>query len=108
MLRDTRESGREPSIGYNHHMDKIKPFEKIASQFHISQESAKYFLNRVQKSFKTEKPPHKLILEFIEEKKLQSLPEPYDIAALMNESGVWAHALDTAPPIIVDDEDVDV
>ena len=38
----------------------IKPFEKIASQFQMSQESAKYFLGQVQKSFKKEQPPHKL------------------------------------------------
>jgi hypothetical protein len=89
-------------------MDKIKPFEKIAAQFQISQESAKYFLGRVQKSFKTEKPPHKLILEFIEAQKLELLPAPYEIAAMMNESGVWAYALNSAPPVIVDDEDLEL
>lgn len=88
-------------------MDKIRPFEKIAAQFQISQESAKYFLGRVQKSFKTEKPPHKLILEFIEAQKLELLPTPYEIAAMMNESGVWAYALNSAPPVIVDDEELD-
>ena len=41
-------------------MHKSKPFEIIAVQFRISRESAKYFLIRVQKSFKTEKPPHQL------------------------------------------------
>lgn len=89
-------------------MDKIKPFEKIAAQFQISQESAKYFLGRVQKSFKMEKPPHKLILEFIEAQKLELLPTPYEIAAMMNESGVWAYALNSAPPVIVDDEDLEI
>ncbi len=88
-------------------MDKIKPFEKIAAQFQISQESAKYFLGQVQKSFKTEKPSHKLILEFIEAQKLEFLLTPYEVAALMNESGVWAYALRTAPPTIVNDEDLD-
>jgi hypothetical protein len=88
-------------------MDKIKPFEKIAAQFQISQESAKYFLGRVQKSFKTEKPPHKLILEFIEAQKLELLPAPYEIAAMMKESGVWAYALNSAPPILLDDEELD-
>ncbi len=88
-------------------MDKIKPFEKIAAQFQVSQESAKYFLNHVQKSFKTEKPSHQLILEFIETQKLEFLLTPYEVAALMNESGVWAYTLNTAPPIIVDDEDLD-
>ncbi len=88
-------------------MDKIKRFEKIAAQFQVSQESAKYFLNHVQKSFKTEKPSHQLILEFIETQKLEFLLTPYEVAALMNESGVWAYTLNTAPPIIVDDEDLD-
>ncbi len=85
----------------------IKPFEKIASQFQISQESAKYFLGRVQKSFKTERPPHKLILEFIETQNFEFLLTPYEIAVLMNENGVWTYPLDTAPPIIVDDEDLE-
>ena len=89
-------------------MDKIKPFEMLASQFQISKESAKYFLNGVQKSFKTEKPPHKLILEFIAEQKLEFLLTPYEVAALMNEKGIWVYALNTAPPILVNDEDLDV
>jgi len=88
-------------------MDKLKPFEKIASQFQISQESAKYFLGRVQKSFKTERPPHKLILEFIEAQNFEFLLTPYEIAVLMNENGIWTYPLDTAPPIIVDDEDLE-
>jgi hypothetical protein len=88
-------------------MDKIKPFERIATQFHISNESAKYFLNHVQKSFKTEKPSHRLILEFIETQEMEFLLTPYEVAALMNEKGVWAYPLNTAPPIIVDDEDLD-
>ena len=86
-------------------MDKIKPFEKIALRFQISQESAKYFLNHVQKSFKTERPPHKLILEFIEAQNLEFLLTPYEVAALMNERGVWAFALVTAPPVIESGED---
>jgi hypothetical protein len=44
----------------------IKPVEKIAAQFELSKESAKYYLGQVQKAFKTEKPPHKLIVEFID------------------------------------------
>jgi hypothetical protein len=87
-------------------MNKIKPYEKIASQFQMSKESAKYFLGSVQKSFKTEKPPHQLILEFIETQKIEFLPTPYEIAAMMNESGAWTHELITAPPAIVDDEDL--
>ena len=87
-------------------MDSLKPFEKIASRFQISQESAKYFLGRVQKSFKTEKPPHKLIVEFMETQGFEFLLTPYEIAALMKESGVWLHALIAEPPAIVDDEDL--
>lgn len=86
--------------------DKIKPFEKISSRFQISQESAKFFLSRVQKSFKTEKPPHKLILDFIETQDMEFLLTPYEIAAMMNESGAWAYALVAEPPAIVDDEDL--
>ena len=86
-------------------VDKIKPYEKIASQFQISKESAKYFLNHVQKSFKTERPPHKLILEFVESQNLEILLTPYEIAKMMKESGAWAFALGTAPPVIEDDED---
>ncbi len=89
-------------------MDKIKPFEKIASQFQISHESAKYFLGRVQKSFKTERPPHKLIVEFMDSQAFEFLLTPYEIAVMMNEQGIWAYALNTAPPIIVDDEDLDL
>ena len=86
-------------------MDKIKPYEKIASQFQVSNESAKYFLNHVQKSFKTERPTHKLIVEFIESQQLEILLAPYEVAQMMNESGAWAFALGTAPPVIEDEED---
>jgi hypothetical protein len=86
-------------------MDKIKPFEQVAARFQISQESAKYFLNHVQKSFKTERPSHKLILEFIETQQLEVLLTPYEVAAMMNESGAWTHAMVSAPPIVVDEED---
>jgi len=89
-------------------MDKIKPFEKIASKFQMSKESAKHFLGRVQKSFKKERPPHQLILEFIEAQNFEFLLTPYEIAAMMNESGVWAYALGTEPPIIVDDEELEL
>ena len=87
-------------------MNTLKPYQLIASKFQISEESAKYFLGRVQKSFKKERPPHALILEFIEAQDIELQPEPYDIAALMNETGVWVHALNSPPPILVDDEDV--
>ena len=86
-------------------MDKIKPYEKIAEKFQVSKETAKYFLNHVQKSFKTERPPHKLILEFIEAQNLEILLTPYEVAALMNETGAWAFALGTAPPVIENEED---
>lgn len=83
-------------------MQKIKPYEKIAAQFDVSVESAKYFLGRVQKSFKLEKPPHQLILDFIEAQEFEFLPQPYDVAAMMNESGVWDYALNSPPPVIMD------
>jgi len=86
-------------------MDKIKPYEKIAEKFQVSKETAKYFLNHVQKSFKVERPPHKLILEFIESQNLEFLLTPYETAALMYEKGVWVFALDTAPPVIESGED---
>jgi len=86
-------------------MDKIKPYEVIATKFQVSKETAKYFLNHVQKSFKVERPPHKLILEFIESQKLEFLLTPYETAALMYEKGVWVFTLDTAPPVIEDEED---
>ena len=86
-------------------MDKIKPYEVIATKFQVSNETAKYFLNHVQKCFKVERPPHKLILEFIEDQNLEFLLTPYETAALMYEKGVWAFNLDTAPPVIEDEED---
>ena len=86
-------------------MNKIKPYQRIASIFQISQESAKYFLNHVQKSFKTERPNHQLILDFIEAQQLEVLLTPYEVATLMYESGAWAFALGTAPPVVEDEED---
>ena len=44
----------------------IKPIEKIAEQFGLSKESAKYYLGNVQKAFKVEKPPYKTISDFID------------------------------------------
>lgn len=86
-------------------MSPLKPYQIIASKFQISQESAKYFLGRVQKSFKKEKPPHALILEFIESNGFDSLPDPFDVALLMHEGGIWAHELGSAPAIFVDEAD---
>jgi hypothetical protein len=87
-------------------MDKTRPFEIISARFQISRESAKYFLIRVQKSFKTEKPPHQLILKFMDRQNFESLPKPHQVATLMNESGVWDHPLNPEPPSPVDEEDI--
>ena len=87
-------------------MDTLRPYQKIASKFQISEESAKYFLGRVQKSFKKVRPPHLLILDFIEDQGIDYLPEPYDVAALMYESGIWVHNLNSPPPLLVDGEEV--
>jgi hypothetical protein len=72
-------------------MDKVRPYEQIAAQFQVSKESAKYFLNHVQKSFKTERPSHKLIVEFIEQQQLEVLLKPYEVATMMQESGAWPY-----------------
>ncbi len=89
-------------------MDKIKPYEQIAARFQVSKESAKYFLNHVQKSFKTERPSHKVILEFVESQQLEFLLTPYEVATLMNESGAWAYELGSPPPVVENDEDVNL
>ena len=89
-------------------MEKIKPYEVIATKFQVSKETAKYFLNHVQKSFKVERPPHKLILEFIEAQNFELLPTPYEAAEMMFENGMWSYALNSAPPILVDDEDLEI
>lgn len=86
-------------------MSPLKPYQVIASKYRISQESAKYFLGRVQKSFKKERPPHALILEFIESNGFDSLPDAFDVALLMYEGGVWVHELGSAPAIFVDEAD---
>lgn len=85
-------------------MDKLKPFEVISSRFQISKESAKYYLGRVQKSFRTERPPHQLILRFIDIQGFESLPSPYQLAAMMNENGVWVHTLNAEPRSPLDPE----
>ena len=86
--------------------DRTKPFEHIARIFEISNESAKYFLNHVQKSFKVERPPHKLILEFVEKQNYQFKPTPYDVAFAMKESGVWNYDLGSRPAVVEDEEDL--
>ena len=87
-------------------MDKIKPFETIAAKFQVSNESAKYFLGRVQKSFKTERPSHKLIVDFMESQNFEFLLTPYEVAALMYENEAWHYPLISEPPPIVDDPDL--
>lgn len=87
-------------------MDKIKAFEKVAQLFQISNESAKYFLNHVQKSFKVEKPPHTLILEFLEKQNYPLKPKPYDVASAMKESGAWNYDLGSRPAVVEDEEDL--
>lgn len=87
-------------------MDTSKPSEIIAARFQISNESAKYFLGRVQKSFKTEKPPHQLIVEFMSGETFESLPKPHQVARMMNENGVWAHPMNPEPPEPMDELDL--
>lgn len=88
-------------------MDKVKkPFEIIAEQFQISKESAKYFLNHVQKSFKLERPSHKLIVDFVQTQEYEFVPTPYDVAAALQESGAWAYELNSPPPAVEDEEDI--
>jgi hypothetical protein len=87
-------------------MNKTRPFERLAVRFRISRESAKYFLTRVQKSFKTEKPPHQLILKFMEEKGFETLPKPHHVATLMNEAGLWVYPLHPEPSDPRDEEDL--
>jgi hypothetical protein len=91
---------------YNSDMDKLRPYQIIALQFQISNESAKYFLGGVQKSFKKEKPPHRLILECLEQQPYEFLPTPYEIAAVMQESGLWPYELKAEPPALMDEEDL--
>lgn len=87
-------------------MEKPKPFEKVAAQFRISAESAKYFLGRVQKSFKKDKPPHRLIVDFMDGRGFESLPKPYQVAEMMYESGLWVYPMNAEPPAPADEEDI--
>lgn len=87
-------------------MNKIKPSEQIARIFQISNESAKYLLNHVQKSFKTEKPNHALILSFVETQNYEFVPTPYDIASAMKESKVWDYEIKSPPAKLEDEEDI--
>ena len=85
---------------------KLKPFEIIASRFQISNESAKYFLVQVQKSFKKEKPPQQLIIDFLKGKTFKTQPKPHHIATLMSKSGIWVQALNAEPPALEDEKDI--
>ena len=87
-------------------MQKTKPYEKVAVILKISKESAKYLLNHVQKSFKTQKPNHELIMQFIEKLRYDFVPTPYDIASAMKENGVWNYELNSPPPRVEDEEDL--
>ena len=37
--------------------------------------------------------------------KYEALPEPYKVAALMHEHGIWVHPMNAEPPRPVDEED---
>jgi hypothetical protein len=87
-------------------MEKTKPFEQIAAKYQLSNESAKYFLSRIQKSFKKEKPPQTLILEFMNGQKFKTLPKPHQVATLMYEAGIWVHPMHAAPISIEDEADL--
>ena len=84
----------------------LKPFEIIASRFQISKESAKYFLVQVQKSFKKDKPPNQLIIDFMKGKKYKALPQPWQVAKMMNDSKLWAYPMNPEPPALEDEKDV--
>jgi hypothetical protein len=86
-------------------MGNQKPYETIAMRFKVSDESAKYFLGRVQKSFKKVKPPQALILDFMAGLKLKTLPKPYEIAKLMSENDIWQYPLHAEPAAPEDEKD---
>jgi len=87
-------------------MKTAKPIEVIASRFNISRESARYFLIQVQKSFKGERPPQTLIMQFMNELQFERLPKPYAIAKMMNEQGKWHIPLNREPRAPEDDPDL--
>jgi hypothetical protein len=80
-------------------MESIKPIDKMAVRFNLSRESAKYYIGRVQKAFKTEKPSHKVIMDFIDGQDVESLPQAQKLAFLMKEVGLWPYELTTEPPL---------
>jgi hypothetical protein len=87
-------------------MEKTKPLEIVAARFQISKESARYFLDHVQKSFREEKPPHQLIVEFMSAETFDLLPKPHLVARMMNERGVWSHPLNPEPPSPAEEADL--
>lgn len=78
-------------------VEPIKPIERIAEKFELSKESAKYYLGQVQKAFKVEKPPHKMIVDFIDTQELDSLPVAAKLALMMKENNIWMHELTNEP-----------
>jgi hypothetical protein len=83
-----------------------KPFEVIAKKFKISNESAKYFLLQVQRSFKTEKPPQQMIIDFMTiNRRFKVLPHPHQLATMLNEDGIWVYPLNAAPPVVEQEDD---
>lgn len=77
----------------------------MAEEFELSKESAKYYLGQVQKAFKVEKPPHKLIVDFIDAQELKSLPVAAKLALMMKENNIWMHDLTNEPqPDLVEGE----
>ena len=89
-------------------MSNPKPYEIIASQFGVSNESAKYFLGQVQKSFKKVKPPQALILECMAGQDFESLPKPYHVAELMYEGGLWVVPMNPEPKDPLDEPELDL
>jgi hypothetical protein len=87
-------------------MPKAKPIDYVATRFKISAESARYFLSGVQKSFKTERPTHQVIVEFMQSQKFKTLPRPYQVAAMMSDYGIWAHPMNSEPHVAEDEPDI--
>ena len=87
-------------------MPNPKPSDQIANRFQISRESAKFFLGKVQKSFKIEKPPHQLIVEFMEGYEFEFLPKPWSVAKEMFEEGAWKHPLHAEPQELGEEQDL--
>ena len=87
-------------------MQHRKPSEQIAARFQISRESATYFLGRVQKRFKIEKPPQQLIVDFMDRETYTALPKPHQVAKQMSEAGLWQYPLHAESDEPQDEEDM--